>query len=47
MLCESKITYGVDSWGLDEARKETDKIHRRFSKKKYVLGLLPRCAANK
>jgi hypothetical protein len=42
-LCESRIMYGVELWGLDEAWKEVDRIHGRFCKK--ILGL-PRCAAN-
>jgi hypothetical protein len=42
-LCESRIMYGVELWGLDEAWKEVDRIHGRFCKK--ILDL-PRCAAN-
>jgi hypothetical protein len=33
MIIESKMTYGVETWGLEEAWEETDKIHRRFCKK--------------
>jgi hypothetical protein len=43
MLCESRIMYGVELWGLDKAWKEVDRLHGRFCKK--ILGL-PRCAAN-
>jgi hypothetical protein len=43
MLCESRIMYGVELWGFDEAWKEVDRLHGRFCKK--ILGL-PRCAAN-
>jgi hypothetical protein len=43
MLCESRITCGVELWGLDEAEKEGDRMHGRFCKK--TLGL-PRCAVN-
>jgi hypothetical protein len=43
MLCKSRIMYGVEVWGLDEAWKEVDRIHGRFCKK--ILGL-PRCTAN-
>jgi hypothetical protein len=25
--CESRIMYGVELWGLDEAWKEVDRIH--------------------
>jgi hypothetical protein len=35
--------YGVELWGLDEAWKEVDRIHRQLCKK--TLGL-PRCAVN-
>jgi hypothetical protein len=42
-LCVSRIMYGVELWGLDEAWKEVDRIHGRFCKK--ILGL-PRCVAN-
>jgi hypothetical protein len=43
MLCERKIMYDVEFWGLDEACNETDKITGRVYKK--ILGL-PRCTAN-
>jgi hypothetical protein len=36
-LCESRIMYGVELWGLDEVWKEADRIHGRFCKK--ILGL--------
>jgi hypothetical protein len=42
MLCESRIMYDVELWGLDEAWKEV-RMHRRFCKK--ILGLV-RCVAN-
>jgi hypothetical protein len=42
-LCESRIMYGVELWGLDKAWKEVDRIYGRFCKK--TLGL-PRCAAS-
>jgi hypothetical protein len=42
-LCESRIMYSVELWGLDEAWEEVDRIHGRFFKK--ILGL-PRCAEN-
>jgi hypothetical protein len=42
MECESKITYGIEGWGLSEARKELDTVHSRFCKK--LMGIL-NCAA--
>jgi hypothetical protein len=42
-MCESKIMYGGELRGLDEAWKETDRILGRFSKK--ILELRG-CAAN-
>jgi hypothetical protein len=42
-LCESRIVYGVELWGLDEAWKEVERIHGRFCKK---ILRLPRCVAN-
>jgi len=32
MVCESKIKYKIEVWGLNEARKEIDKVHSRFGK---------------
>jgi hypothetical protein len=43
MLCESKITYGIEVWRLSEAWKELDKVHHRFCKK--LMGI-PNCAVN-
>jgi hypothetical protein len=41
MLCESRVMYGVELWGLDEAWKEVDRIHGPFCKK-----ILAICGAN-
>jgi hypothetical protein len=43
MVCESKIMYGIETWGLNGAWKEVDKVHSIFVKK--IIGL-PNCAAN-
>jgi hypothetical protein len=43
MVCESRLMYGAEIWGLDEGWKETDIIHRRLCEK--ILGI-PRFAAN-
>jgi hypothetical protein len=32
MVCESKIMYGIEVWGLNDAWKEVDKIHSTFCK---------------
>jgi hypothetical protein len=33
MVCESKIMYGIEVWGLNGAWKKVDKVHRIFCKK--------------
>ena len=33
MVCESKIMYGIEIWGLNGAWKEVDKVHSIFCKK--------------
>jgi hypothetical protein len=43
MVCESRLMYGAEIWGLDEGWKEIDVIHGRLCKK--MLGI-PRFAAN-
>jgi hypothetical protein len=43
MVCESRMMYGVEIWGIEERWKEVGKIHGRMCKK--VLGI-PRFAAN-
>jgi hypothetical protein len=43
MVCESKITYGIEVWGLSDVWKEKDKFHSRFCKKSMGT---PNCAAN-
>ncbi|KDR17814.1 hypothetical protein L798_08243 [Zootermopsis nevadensis] len=43
MVCESRMMYGAEIWGLEEGWKEVDVIHGRFCKK--VLGI-PRVGAN-
>jgi hypothetical protein len=43
MVCESRMMFGVEIWGVCEGWKETDKIHGRMSRK--VLGN-PRFVAN-
>jgi hypothetical protein len=43
MVCESKIMYGIEVWGLNGAWKEAEKIHSIFCKK--IIGI-PNCAAN-
>jgi hypothetical protein len=42
MVCEAKIMYGVEVWGLGEAWKCLDKAHCRLFQK--VMGV-PNCAA--
>jgi hypothetical protein len=42
-VCESRMMYGAEIWGLDEGWKEIDIIHSRLCKK--ILGI-PRYAAN-
>jgi hypothetical protein len=42
MVCESRLMYGAEIWGLDEGWKEIDIIHGRLCKK--LLGM-PRFAA--
>jgi hypothetical protein len=37
MLVETRMLYGVEVWGIHEARKEMDVIHTRFCKK--ILGV--------
>jgi hypothetical protein len=32
MVCESKIMYGIETWGLNGAWKEVDKVHSIFCK---------------
>jgi hypothetical protein len=36
-LCESRIMYCVELWGLGEAWKKADRIHGRFCNKILVL----------
>jgi hypothetical protein len=36
MVCESKIVYGIEVWGLNGAWKEVDKVHSIFCKKRYA-----------
>jgi hypothetical protein len=43
MVCESKIMYCIEIWGLNGAWKEVHKVHSRFCKK--IIGI-PNCAAN-
>jgi hypothetical protein len=43
MVCESKIVYGMEVWGLIEAWKDVDRLYSRFCKK--LMGIL-NCAAN-
>jgi hypothetical protein len=43
MVCESRMMYGAEIWGLDAGLKEIDIIHGRLCKK--ILGI-PRFAAN-
>jgi hypothetical protein len=43
MVCESRMMYGVETWGVETGWKETDKIRRRVCKE--ILGI-PRFAAN-
>jgi hypothetical protein len=43
MLCESRMMYGVEMWGLEGGRKQIDRIHSKFCK--VTLGM-PRSAAN-
>jgi hypothetical protein len=43
MVCESKIMYGIEVWGLNGAWKEVDRVHSIFCKK--IIGI-PNCAAN-
>jgi hypothetical protein len=43
MLCESRMMYGVEMWGLEGGWKQIDNIHSRFCK--VTLGM-PRSAAN-
>lgn len=33
MVCESKITFGNEVWGLNEALKELDEVLNRFCNK--------------
>jgi hypothetical protein len=40
MVCESKIIYGIEMWGLNGAWEEADKVPSRFCKK--VIGI-PNC----
>jgi hypothetical protein len=42
-MCESRMMYGVQMWGLEGGWKQIDKIHSRFCK--VTLGM-PRSAAN-
>jgi hypothetical protein len=42
MVCELRLMYGTEIWGLDEGWKEIDIIHVRICKK--ILGV-PRFAA--
>jgi hypothetical protein len=42
-VCESRMMYGAEIWGLDEGWKEADIIHGRLCKK--ILGI-PRFATN-
>jgi len=43
MLCESKIMYGIEMWGLSETWKELDNFHSRMWKK--LMGIL-NCTAS-
>jgi hypothetical protein len=43
IVCESRLMYGAEIWGLDEGWKETDIIHGRLCKK---ILRIPRFAAN-
>jgi hypothetical protein len=43
-VCESRMMYGAEIWGLDEGWKEINIIHSRLCKK--ILGI-PRFAANR
>jgi hypothetical protein len=43
MLCESRMLYGVEIWGLEGGWKHIDRIHSKFCK--VILGM-PRSAAN-
>jgi hypothetical protein len=42
-MCESRIMYGTETWGLEGGWKHIDNIHSRFCK--VTLGM-PRLAAN-
>jgi hypothetical protein len=35
MVCESRMMYGVEIWGVEEAWKQSDKIHGRMCKKSW------------
>ena len=41
MVCESKIMYGIELWGLNRAWEEADKVHSRFCKR--IIGI-PLCS---
>jgi hypothetical protein len=42
-MCESRMIYGIEMWGLEGGWKQIDNIHSRFCK--VTLGM-PRSAAN-
>jgi hypothetical protein len=37
MLCESRMMYGIEMWGLEGGWKQIDNIHSRFCK--VTLGM--------
>lgn len=43
VVCESKITCGIEVWILSEEWKESDKLHSRFFKNLMVQQLCGQC----
>jgi hypothetical protein len=43
MLCESRMMYGIETWGLKGGWKQIDNVHSRFCKVSFGI---PRLAAN-